>query len=513
MKFSHYNKAWGNFKKYVIMPEIEELRKSGNLHDLAEKICYEWSIVSDDIKGDLIKTAAEAYAHDGIDKNAAAVIRLAGTENKKAVQIAADCQGAENELARLWDFLQFDASGCTLEESNDVSTPFGAMAQISADLNSGKTTLTAQDAQKQIFDTLPENEAKKLLEKRWMRSEVKAKYPQKYADSDRKLVSDKTTSADKSLLDWSLSAGAPPAEFAALNFLDPGNAISGLKLFEIMGDIQALLLFLIKNPERYPRYAFLDYFLFGIKYYPDDLDIAELLNVSAIQGAEASEFMTAVINLHTLKDSNSVYLMQNLADRGNIDATTALYAFDANLVPDAAEVLKTAAIAGSITAAYFLVRDFGEKNPEIIKLANLSVLSENFVNADGVKPERPFAQCRPDEDYKIWKEKIETLSPADIKRMSELWLRYAAENRFPEKLADIYAINIVLGKKLGQQVDDLLYKATALGSLDALLDLYDFFTEKNYPLYQRRLREIAMANYKLTPRQKVRLGLLKLVNV
>ena len=97
--------------------------------------------------------------------------------------------------------------------------------------------------------------------------------------------------------------------------------------------------------------------------------------------------------------------------------------------------------------------------------------------------------------------------------MSELWQRYAAENRFPEKLADIYAINIVLGKKLGQQVDDLLYKATALGSLDALLDLYDFFTEKNYPLYQKRLREIAMANYKLTPRQKVRLGLLKLVNV
>ena len=37
MKFLHYNKAWGNFKKYVIMPEIEELRKSGNLHDLAEK--------------------------------------------------------------------------------------------------------------------------------------------------------------------------------------------------------------------------------------------------------------------------------------------------------------------------------------------------------------------------------------------------------------------------------------------------------------------------------------------
>ena len=49
MKFLHYNKAWGNFKKYVIMPEIEELRKSGNLYGLAEKICYEWSIISDDI--------------------------------------------------------------------------------------------------------------------------------------------------------------------------------------------------------------------------------------------------------------------------------------------------------------------------------------------------------------------------------------------------------------------------------------------------------------------------------
>ena len=47
MKFLHYNKAWGNFKKYVITPEIEELRKSEKFCDLAEKICYEWSIISD----------------------------------------------------------------------------------------------------------------------------------------------------------------------------------------------------------------------------------------------------------------------------------------------------------------------------------------------------------------------------------------------------------------------------------------------------------------------------------
>ena len=175
--------------------------------------------------------------------------------------------------------------------------------------------------------------------------------------------------------------------------------------------------------------------------------------------------------------------------------------------------MKKAASAGNITAACFLVRDFKEKNADIVRLATLSVLSEDFVNADGVKPERPFVGCRLDEDYQTWKKKIETLSTADLKRMTELWKRYVAENRFPEKLADIYAIGIFLGRQLKQPVDDFLYKATVLGSLDALLELYDFFAGKNYPLYQKRLREIALANYKLTPRQKVRLGLLKLVNV
>ena len=510
MKFSHYNKAWGNFKKYVIAPEIEELYQTEKLYDLAEKICYEWSIISDDIKGDMLKTAAESYARDGIDKNAAAIIKLAGTENKKVLQYASDCQGAENELAQLWNFLNLEEPGCTLEESNDNSTPFGAMAQIAEHIKTNN--LTAAEIQKQIFETLPENNAKKLLAKRWMASDNKVTYPQKFANTERKLASGKTTPSDKALLDWSTSSGKLPAEFSGLEFFDPGNAVSSLKLFEIMGDIQALLLFLLKNPDHYPKCAFLDYFLFGLKYYPDDLDISQLSNTAAIQSMKHSEFFSNVINLLSLKDSTSLYCVQNMADQGDLEASTAIYAFDANALPNAAGVLKNAAVAGSVTAAYFLVRDFGEKNIDILKRANLSVLSENFVNADGIKPERPFVQCRLDEDYKTWKEKIEKLSPTDVKRMSELWQRYAAENRFPEKLADIYAINVVLGKKLNQKVDDLLYKATALGSLDALLDLYDFFTEKNYPLYQRRLREIAIANYKLTPRQKVRLGLLKLVN-
>ena len=512
MKFSHYNKAWGNFKKYVINPEIEDLRESENLYDLAERICFEWSIISDDIKGDMIKVAAEAYARDGIDKNAQAIVRLAETENKKAVHIAADCQGTENELARLWSFLQLEEPGCTLEESSGDTSPFGAVAQVDEKLKSECFIASQNEIQAQIFETLPQNTAKNLLEKRWMASDAKVLYPQKFANTERKLAFSKMTPVDKGLLNWSNASGELPAEFAALKHLDPANVVSSLKLFEIMGDTQALLLFLIKNPERYPMYAFLDYFLFGIKYYSDELNIPELLDAAAIQTMEYSEFFTGVINLHSLKDSNSLYLMQNQVERGNFDAATAIYAFDTNTLPDAASLLKKAAVAGSITAAYYLVRDFKENNTTITKLANLSVLSENFINADGKKPERPFIQCKLDEEYKIWKERIETLSNADLKRMDELWKRYAAENRFPEKLADIYAISILLGKKLNQKTDDLLYKATALGNLDALLDLYDFFAEKNYTLYQRRLREIALANYKLTPRQKVRLGLLKLVN-
>ena len=138
MKFLDYNKAWSSFRKFVVQPEIDTIRKTGKVTDLAEKISFEWSVLSPEIRDDLIRSAAEAYARGGIDSNAAAIIRLGETEGLAAVKSAADCQGAENELARLWAFLRLENPGCVLEESEDDSTAFGALAQILQEVSAGK---------------------------------------------------------------------------------------------------------------------------------------------------------------------------------------------------------------------------------------------------------------------------------------------------------------------------------------------------------------------------------------
>ncbi|MBO4632105.1 MAG: hypothetical protein J5858_09300 [Lentisphaeria bacterium] len=511
MKFLDYNKAWGSFRKFVVQPEIDTIRKTGKVTDLAEKISFEWSVLSPEIRDDLIRSAAEAYARGGIDSNAAAVIRLGETEGLAAVKSAADCQGAENELARLWAFLRLENPGCVLEESEDDSTAFGAWAQILQEVSAGKATDSVSDLHERILKTIPESGAKKLLERRWNTSF--AGCPEKDGSIERKFALRRNSHTDdETLVKWSVLPHAPvPQKYFFLSFLDSGNTISRLKVFEAMNDIQALLLYLIRNSESCLGSAFLDYFLFGMKYCADELNFQQLLEASAAGQTQWAEFQTGVIQLHWLKDDDSFNFMRSLAERGNVDANVALYAYRKDFSQDAEGLLKQAAASGNVTAAYFLVSDFGKKEEQIVRMSELSALSENFINADGVKPERPFAKCRLEESCKVLKEKIETLSPAELKKMENLWSRYAAENRFPEKLADIYAIIGSLNKKQGSESDKILYKAAVLGSLDALLDLYDFFAEKNYPLYQKRVREIALANYKLTPRQKVRLGLLKLV--
>ena len=510
MKFLHYRKAWDSFKKLVIQPEIEAMRKAGKLADLAERIGFEWSVLAPEIRNDLVRVAAESYARSGVDSNAAAIIRLGKTEGLPAVQSAADCQGAENELARLWAFLKLENPGCVLEESEDASTPFGAMAQIVKGLQSEESNPPLSELREYLLETIPESDAKKMLERRWRAAGDT--YSAKAEEIDRKFSVRKFSEKDETLLKWIDSTDLPlPPEYQILSFFNPDNMISGLKLFEVMDDIQALLIFLIKYSECYPT-AFLDYFLFGMKYYPDELNFSELLETAASGAGSCSEFLTGVVQLYWLKDDNSFNFMQTLAEKGNSNACVALYAYRKDFSQNVERLLKQAATAGNVTAAYFLVADFGEKDARTVKQASLSVLSENFLNADGLKPERPFVKCRVDETYTALKEKINTLSPKELNEMENLWERHAAENRFPEKLSDIYAIIGLLNKKPGGKSDKALYKAAALGGLDALLDLYDFFAEKNYPLYQKRVREIARANYKLTPRQKVRLGLLKLVN-
>ena len=413
----------------------------------------------------------------------------------------------------MWSFLRLEDPGCTLEDSNDTSTPFGALAQISNTLRSAEAMADPLEIRRQIFDVLPENGAKKLLAKRWFASGEKAFYPKNFADAERRDSSGKLSSSDKTLLVWSITGEEPPEGFAGLSLIDASARNSVLKIFERTGDIQALLLFLAPKTEHYSVGVFLDYLLFALTYLPDDIDTRELLDAVAARPNASSELLTAVINLHTRKDADSLGVVQRLAAGNDAGAAAALYAFDPGALPDAANALKRAAAAGNMTAAYFLVRDLDEKSEEIRELAESSALSGSFVAENGIRPEARFFKALREEDGKTLAEAIKKLSQTEAKRLSGLWRRAAAENRSPEKLADIYAIGSVIDQAAGMKVEDLLYKATALGNLDALLDLYDLFAEKNYPVYQKRLREIALANYKLTPRQKARLGLLKVVNV